>query len=160
MGRWIKKDGVLSQTLENLEQNKSLIRCCPNIYLPNNDNKDKMEINMYFIVLTCNTNWWGIFLFFFFNEFNRVCLVLGIGDGQGSLECCSPLGLKESDTTEWLSWTELMPCSLHCYNDFMLAFSIISIPIEVSIYKYSTNASWQILMNITRREGPKYSYYT
>ena len=25
---------------------------------------------------------------------------LGVGDGQGSLVCCSPWGLKESDTTE------------------------------------------------------------
>ena len=25
---------------------------------------------------------------------------LGIGDGQGSLACCSPWGSKESDTTE------------------------------------------------------------
>ena len=33
---------------------------------------------------------------------------LGVGDGQGSLECCSPWGHKESDTTEWLNWTELM----------------------------------------------------
>ena len=24
----------------------------------------------------------------------------GVGDGQGSLVCCSPWGLKESDTTE------------------------------------------------------------
>ena len=32
----------------------------------------------------------------------------GVGDGQGSLACCSPWGHKESDTTEWLSdWTEL-----------------------------------------------------
>ena len=28
---------------------------------------------------------------------------LGIGDGQGSLVCCSPWGLKESDTTEQLN---------------------------------------------------------
>ena len=28
----------------------------------------------------------------------------GIGDGQGSLACCSPWGLKESDTTERLNW--------------------------------------------------------
>ena len=28
---------------------------------------------------------------------------LGIGDGQGSLACCSPLGCKESDTTEPLN---------------------------------------------------------
>ena len=25
----------------------------------------------------------------------------GVGDGQGSLACCSPGGLKESDMTEW-----------------------------------------------------------
>ena len=25
---------------------------------------------------------------------------LGVGDGQGSLACCSPQGHKESDTTE------------------------------------------------------------
>ena len=27
---------------------------------------------------------------------------LGVGDGQGSLVCCSPWGLKESDMTERL----------------------------------------------------------
>ena len=31
----------------------------------------------------------------------------GVGEGQGSLACCSPWGRKESDTTEWLNWTEL-----------------------------------------------------
>ena len=28
---------------------------------------------------------------------------LGVGDGQGSLACCSPWGHKELDTTEWLN---------------------------------------------------------
>ena len=32
---------------------------------------------------------------------------VGAGDGQGSLACCSPQGLKESDTTERLNWAEL-----------------------------------------------------
>ena len=32
---------------------------------------------------------------------------LGVGDGQGSLVCCSPWDHKESDTTERLNWTEL-----------------------------------------------------
>ena len=27
----------------------------------------------------------------------------GVGDGQGSLACCSPLGCKESGTTEQLN---------------------------------------------------------
>ena len=32
---------------------------------------------------------------------------LGVGDGQGGLVCCSSWGRKQSDTTEWLNWTEL-----------------------------------------------------
>ena len=31
----------------------------------------------------------------------------GVGDGQWGLVCCGPWGCKESDTTEWLNWTEL-----------------------------------------------------
>ena len=31
----------------------------------------------------------------------------GDGDGQGGLEWCNSWGRKESDTTEWLKWTEL-----------------------------------------------------
>ena len=31
----------------------------------------------------------------------------GAGDGQGGLACCDSWGGKESDTTEWLNWTEL-----------------------------------------------------
>ena len=30
-----------------------------------------------------------------------------VGDGQGSLVCCSPWGRKQLDTTERLNWTEL-----------------------------------------------------
>ena len=28
----------------------------------------------------------------------------GVGDGQGSLVCCSPWDCKESDMNEWLNW--------------------------------------------------------
>ena len=31
-----------------------------------------------------------------------------VGDGQGGLTCCDSWGHKESDTTEWLNWTELI----------------------------------------------------
>ena len=31
---------------------------------------------------------------------------VGVGDGQGGLACCNWRGLKESDTTERLNWTE------------------------------------------------------
>ena len=30
----------------------------------------------------------------------------GVGDGQGSLACCSPWGYKELDMTEWLNWRQ------------------------------------------------------
>ena len=33
--------------------------------------------------------------------------IMGVGDGQGGLACCNSWGRKESDTTEWLNWTEL-----------------------------------------------------
>ena len=32
---------------------------------------------------------------------------LGVAHGQGGLVCCSPWDCKESDTNEWLDWTEL-----------------------------------------------------
>ena len=31
---------------------------------------------------------------------------LGVGDGQGGLVCCNSWGRKESDTTEWLIWSD------------------------------------------------------
>ena len=36
---------------------------------------------------------------------------LGVGDGQGGLVCCHSWGRKESDTTERLNGTELIPSS-------------------------------------------------
>ena len=38
---------------------------------------------------------------------------LGVGDGQGSLECCSPWGRKESDMTEHLSNSNNIPLCVH-----------------------------------------------
>ena len=34
-------------------------------------------------------------------------LALGVGDGQGSLGCCSPWGQKESESTGHLTCTDL-----------------------------------------------------
>jgi len=50
---------------------------------------------------------------------------LGVGDGQGSLVCCSPWGGKESDRTEHLNWTYLFylfahsPKLSHCIISFL-----------------------------------------
>ena len=55
---------------------------------------------------------------------------LGVGDGQGGLVCCNSWGLKESNMTEWLNWTELMVV-------LFLVFEGVSIPssiVAVSIY--------------------------
>ena len=41
---------------------------------------------------------------------------LGVGDGQGGLACCSSWGREESDTTEWLTWTELIISLLSSYK--------------------------------------------
>ena len=45
---------------------------------------------------------------------------LGVGDGQGSLACCSPWFHKELDMTEWLNWTELMSLRYHAAGDIGL----------------------------------------
>ena len=46
---------------------------------------------------------------------------LGVVDGQGGLACCSPWGHKESDTAEWLNWTEwtchsVLQWTMFCQN--------------------------------------------
>ena len=54
----------------------------------------------------------------------------GVGDGQEGLVCCSSRGLKESDTTEQLNWTELNILKLHTShitNILMFVFKYIYI---------------------------------
>ena len=41
----------------------------------------------------------------------------GVGDGHGSLACCSPWGRKESDTTEWLNNKETLTEGTSGWND-------------------------------------------
>ena len=36
----------------------------------------------------------------------------GVGDGQGGLACCNSWGCKESDTTEWLIWSDFCKNSI------------------------------------------------
>ena len=49
------------------------------------------------------------------DEFEQI---LGVGDGQGSLQCCDPWGRKELDTTEQLNWTDAK--NLHIGLEFLL----------------------------------------
>ena len=52
----------------------------------------------------------------------------GVVDGQGGLACCDSWGCKESDTTEWLNWTELnksiIKHSLHLWWIFFFLVEI------------------------------------
>ena len=66
---------------------------------------------------------------------------LGVGDGQGGLACCSPWGLKESDTTERLNWTD--KCGLMVFV-FLRLISFSEIPSR-SIY-FSPNGKISLLM--------------
>ena len=50
----------------------------------------------------------------------------GVGDGQGSLVCCSPWDRKESDMNEWLNWIELKKKTQNktpnCFFNFSMWF--------------------------------------
>ena len=48
---------------------------------------------------------------------------LGVGEGQGSLLCCSPWGQKESDTTELLNWNESVETlATEIHTNLLIAF--------------------------------------
>ena len=72
------------------------------------------------------------------HEFEQV---LGVGDGQGSLACCSSWGCKELDMTEWLNWTELITHS-SSYNTWKV-FS------EEEAYYVSIISVWEIKVLIS-----------
>ena len=55
----------------------------------------------------------------------------GVGDGQGSLACCSPWGHRESDMTEWLKWIDK---SLTIYVVSWLHFSGIVLKERVWLF--------------------------
>ena len=44
----------------------------------------------------------------------------GVGVGQGGLVCCDSWGRKESDTTEWLIWSDLIWRQINCLLCFCL----------------------------------------
>ena len=62
----------------------------------------------------------------------------GVDDGQGDLLCCDSWGCKESDTTEWLNWTELIS-----YFGRLTKFS------EAPSKSYFKNTNW--IFQISRR---------
>ena len=57
-------------------------------------------------------------------------------EGQGGLACCDSWGHKESDTTEWLNWTELMPLRITmCISEsFFLLLHCMSLYECITMY--------------------------
>ena len=60
----------------------------------------------------------------------------GVGDGQGDLACCNSWGRKESDTTEWLNWTE------HAKKLIVITVVIIIIERELIFKAYEQLQVW------------------
>ena len=53
----------------------------------------------------------------------------GVGDGQGILACCNSWGRRESDTTEWLNWTEN-------YKNFSSFYFLLKIYLRDKLYSF------------------------
>jgi len=62
----------------------------------------------------------------------------GVGEGQGSLVCCSRWGRKELDTTEWLNWTE----HIHLKRQKVLLVITRSFKTEVKVIDTSGRRRW------------------
>ena len=74
---------------------------------------------------------------------------LGVGDWQGGLACCDSWGRKESDTTEWLNWTESIKWiyfnfpldkNLGCFN-FVVVVVIVNFNCNFVHFSSKTYAS-------------------
>ena len=59
---------------------------------------------------------------------------LRVGDGQGSLACCSPWGHKESDTTETLNWLTVLFYFILCLFWIFVAVYKLSLVAESGGY--------------------------
>ena len=80
----------------------------------------------------------------------------GVGDGQGGLAYCSSWGRKESDTTEWLNWTELVkhvlffilyvfihivPCYITSLGIFLI-FANLFVPVWLLLTVVQYSKAW------------------
>ena len=78
------------------------------------------------------------------DEFDHVP---GVGDGWGSPTCCSPWGLKESDMTEWLNWTELLCANIRTavvFKCFLCTSIMLSI---LHLFAHHNNPTkWELLL--------------
>ena len=78
----------------------------------------------------------------------------GVGDGQGGLACCDSWGRQESDTTEWLNWTERLwdEENKHRYAQWHPVFILFSL---FKVYVGTACSLWRILISIKNANKPK-----
>ena len=77
----------------------------------------------------------------------------GVDDGQGGQAWCSPWGHKESDTTEWLNWTELLYQWRMLIQDNVFWFSwklSSSLPPLLSSFLYLSFTAWSLRLFLIR----------
>ena len=68
---------------------------------------------------------------------------LGVGDGLGSLVCCSPKGHKESDKTEGLDWTKLnWNAALQVSLSFTISWNLLKIMPTESVMPSNNLILW------------------
>ena len=74
----------------------------------------------------------------------------GVGDGQGCLTCYIPWGHKESDTTEWLNWTDIFTfiCCWGLYSKNSRSL-LLNFPINV-LGKMSLSCNGSICCSTSR----------
>ena len=78
----------------------------------------------------------------------------GVGDGHGGLACCSSWGHKESDTTEWLNWTDGTRC--HDLSFLSLSTSENSLMHVANLHlllntQLKCHSSGEVFMALTRQ---------
>ena len=78
----------------------------------------------------------------------------GVGVGQGGLACCDSWGRQESDTTEWLNWTERLwdEENKHRYAQWHPVFILFSL---FKFYVGTACSLWRILISIKKANKPK-----
>ena len=68
-----------------------------------------------------------------------------VGNGQGSLACCSPWGHKELHTTEQLTWTLILKSSITFYmKQSLLSMAFMEISKEVVTPKFLLKVFWNL----------------
>ena len=73
-----------------------------------------------------------------------------VGDGQGSLACCSPWGHKELDTTEWLNW--YFELTVHTLLSYQYYSSLQHIGVKIyPIYFYIGDLPLQTSVSTPKR---------